>query len=182
MLVDGDLFTQAAKTIELLTTKYLKAAISYQGIQRIESLPVPEPALREAVLNAIIYRDYAVGAPIQIRVYPDRLAIRNPGELPEGWSMSIINACRDVGAPEPRIEFDARDVWVTFPFPSEYLAIVPATSEVRDGGTRPESGKKTSVETPVKTPVQNQPRTQSTHQFGVFGRMRSFVTGPSFQV
>jgi ATP-dependent DNA helicase RecG len=189
--IHGDLFTQAAKTIELLTTKYLKAAISYQGIQRIESLPVPEPALREAVLNAIIHRDYAVGAPIQIRVYPDRLAIWNPGELPEGWSMKklyghhsshpynplvanaffrageieawgrgierIIDACRDVGAPEPRIEFDARDVWVTFPFPSEYLAIVPAVGEARDGGrpeSRPESDGKTPVETSVKTSVE----------------------------
>jgi len=49
-----------------------------------------ESALREAVLNAIIHRAYAVGAPIQIRVYPDRLAIWNPGELPAGWSMKKL--------------------------------------------------------------------------------------------
>jgi hypothetical protein len=160
-----DLFSQARKTMEILTTKYLKAAISYRGIQRIESLSVPEPALREAILNAIIHRDYAVGAPIQIRVYPDRLAIWNPGELPEHWSMKkllgphssqpynplvanaffrageieawgrgikrILDACREAGAEEPRLDFDARDVWVEFPFPSEYLAIVPAASEAR---------------------------------------------------
>jgi ATP-dependent DNA helicase RecG len=156
--------------MEILTTKYLKAAISYQGIQRIESLPVPEPALREAILNAIIHRDYAVGAPIQIRVYPDKLAIWNPGELPEGWTMKklfghhsskpynplvanaffrageieswgrgierILDACREAGAPEPLLEFDARDVWVTFPFPSEYLTIVEPTSQARGFGTK----------------------------------------------
>ncbi|MEI8312506.1 MAG: RNA-binding domain-containing protein, partial [Verrucomicrobiota bacterium] len=34
--VHGNLFEQSAKTIDLVRTKYLKAAITYQGIQRIE--------------------------------------------------------------------------------------------------------------------------------------------------
>jgi ATP-dependent DNA helicase RecG len=51
---------------------------------------MPESALREALLNAVIHRDYAVPAPIQIRVYADRLLIWNPGELPEGWSMEKL--------------------------------------------------------------------------------------------
>lgn len=66
--VHGDLFSQAERTMEVLLTKYLKAAISYRGIHRVESLPVPEDALREAILNAIIHKDYASGAPVQIRV------------------------------------------------------------------------------------------------------------------
>jgi ATP-dependent DNA helicase RecG len=88
--IHGDLFTQAQKTLEVLLSKYLKAAISYRGIQRVETLPVPEDALREAILNAIIHRDYAVGAPIQMRVYEDRLRIWNPGELPEHWSLKKL--------------------------------------------------------------------------------------------
>jgi len=88
--IHGDLFTQAEKTIDLLTTKYLKASISYRGIQRLETLPVPEEALRESVLNALIHRDYDIGAPIQIRVYADRLRIWNPGELPENWSLEKL--------------------------------------------------------------------------------------------
>lgn len=88
--IHGDLFTQAQKTLEILVAKYLKAAISYQGIHRVESLPVPEAALREALLNALIHRDYAVAAPIQIRVFDDRLAIWNPGELPENWSVDNL--------------------------------------------------------------------------------------------
>ncbi|MCF8111657.1 MAG: putative DNA binding domain-containing protein [Desulfobacteraceae bacterium] len=82
----GGLFSQVEKTMDLLLTKYLKAGITYDGIQRVETYPVPEAALREAVLNAIVHRDYAVAAPIQIRVYADRLLIWNPGELPENWS------------------------------------------------------------------------------------------------
>lgn len=90
--IHGDLFTQAQKTMEILFTKYLKAAISYRGIHRVESFPVPEDALREAILNAIIHRDYSVAAPIQIRVYGDRLRIWNPGVMPEQWSLKKLLA------------------------------------------------------------------------------------------
>jgi len=38
----------------LLLTKYMKAYISYEGIQRVERYLFPVPALREALLNAII--------------------------------------------------------------------------------------------------------------------------------
>ena len=86
----GDLFMQVDTTMDLLLTKYLKATISYEGIQRIETYPVPEGALREAVLNAIVHRDYAIPAQIQIRIHADRLQIWNPGELPEGWSLEKL--------------------------------------------------------------------------------------------
>ena len=90
--VRGDLFTQARVTLDLLVTKYLKAAISYSGLQRIESLPVPEEALREALLNALIHKDYASHSPIQIRVYPDKLQIWNSAVLPEGWTAETLLA------------------------------------------------------------------------------------------
>ena len=88
--IHGDLFTQTQKIMELLLTKYLKAVISYEGIQRIESYPVPREALREAVLNALIHRDYANTAPIQIRVYDDRLCIWDPAVLPESWTVKKL--------------------------------------------------------------------------------------------
>jgi ATP-dependent DNA helicase RecG len=90
--VHGNLFEQSAKTIDLVRTKYLKAAITYQGIQRIERYPVPDAALREAILNALAHRDYAVGAPVQIRVYENRLKIWNPAVLPEGWTLENLLA------------------------------------------------------------------------------------------
>ncbi|MCX6865122.1 MAG: putative DNA binding domain-containing protein [Verrucomicrobia bacterium] len=65
---------------------------AYQGIQRIERYPVPDVALREAILNALVHRDYAVGAPVQIRVYEDRLKIWNPAVLPEGWTLENLLA------------------------------------------------------------------------------------------
>ena len=76
--------------MDLLLTKYLKAAITYRGIQRVEALPVPESALREAVLNAMIQKDYSTGTPVQISVYADRLMIWNPGQLPSTWTVEKL--------------------------------------------------------------------------------------------
>jgi len=49
----GNLFTQVRETMKLLLTKYLKAFISYKGLYRVESYPVPESAFREALINVV---------------------------------------------------------------------------------------------------------------------------------
>jgi ATP-dependent DNA helicase RecG len=90
--VHGHLFEQVDKTMDLLLTKYLKATISYKGVQRIEQYPVPEPALREALLNAIAHKDYSSGNPIQIRVYATRIVIWNEGQLPDDWTIERLKA------------------------------------------------------------------------------------------
>ncbi len=88
--VHGDLFTQVENAMDLLTTKYLRAGISYRRLQRLETLPVPEEALREALLNAVIHKDYGTATPIQISVYHDQLMIWNPGELPPDWNIARL--------------------------------------------------------------------------------------------
>jgi len=88
--INGDLFTQVEKTIDVLFSKYLKADITYRGIQRIEKFPMPEAALREAVLNALIHKNYASGAPVQISVYADKLLIWNSGTLPPDWDIEKL--------------------------------------------------------------------------------------------
>jgi ATP-dependent DNA helicase RecG len=88
--VHGDLFSQVNKTIEVMQAKYLKALISYSGLSRIETWPVPDPALREAVLNAVVHKDYGSAIPIQISVYPDKVMIWNPGQLPSEWTIERL--------------------------------------------------------------------------------------------
>ena len=51
---------------------------------------MPPAALREAVLNAIVHKDYSSGIPIQISVYDDQLIIWNEGELPEDWTVAKL--------------------------------------------------------------------------------------------
>ena len=44
----------------------------------------------EAVINAVIHRDYASTTPIQIRVYDHRITLWNPGQLPPDWSVEQL--------------------------------------------------------------------------------------------
>ena len=84
--IHGSLFEQVEKSIELLLTKYLKAIISYQGVNRIEAYSYPEAAIREALLNAITHKDYSSGNPIQISVYENKIIFWNSGRLPDDWT------------------------------------------------------------------------------------------------
>ena len=79
--VEGNLFNQVEKAIELLRTKYLISEIKFEGIYRKEELEYPEAALREAIINAVIHRDY-IGAHTQLKIYPDKLILWNEGTLP----------------------------------------------------------------------------------------------------
>ena len=96
--VHGSLFAQVDRAMDLLLTKYLKADIGYEGVQRVETYPAPEEALREALLNAITHKDYGSGVPIQISVYDNRIVFWNNGQLQEGWTVATL---RDKHASQP---------------------------------------------------------------------------------
>ena len=81
-IVEGNLFAQLESALEILRTKYLVSNIKYEGIHRRDILEYPYEALREAIINALIHRDYSGTSQIQIRVYPDKLIIMNEGKLP----------------------------------------------------------------------------------------------------
>jgi ATP-dependent DNA helicase RecG len=122
-------------------------------------------ALREAVLNAVVHKDYTRGAPIQISVYADKLMIWNPARLPPTWTLErllakhtsdpfnpdmantffrMVQTCLDAGMGAPVLKVEADGVWVTFEF---LPPVVPASI-------------KTQVKTPVKTPVKRFPSTK----------------------
>lgn len=88
--IHGNLFEQIEKTVEILFTKYIKALISYEGLNRVETYEYPKEAIREALLNAIAHKDYSGGVPIQISVYKDKLMIWNEGQLPENWTIETL--------------------------------------------------------------------------------------------
>ena len=81
-IVEGNLFAQLESVLEMLRTKYLVSNIKYEGIHRRDILEYPYEALREAIINALIHRDYSGTSQIQIRVYPDKLMLMNEGKLP----------------------------------------------------------------------------------------------------
>lgn len=59
-------------------------AIDGKSGKRIDIPQYPMDAVREAILNALVHRDYSIhteGMPIQLTMYSDRLEISNPGGL-----------------------------------------------------------------------------------------------------
>ncbi len=104
-VIEGDLFTQVDRTMDLLYTKYTKALISYDGVYRVETFPVPREAMREAVINAIIHRDYSSPTTIQIRVYDDQIAIWNAVQLPSEWAADQLAGELSSKPYNPRIAY-----------------------------------------------------------------------------
>jgi ATP-dependent DNA helicase RecG len=53
------------------------------GGQRVDLAAYPKSVLREAVVNALVHRDYSVaGSDITLAIYSDRIEIQSPGRLP----------------------------------------------------------------------------------------------------
>lgn len=88
--IHGSLLEQIDEIMKVLYLKFMKAKISYEGIQRIERYFVADEALREALLNALCHKQYESCTPIQISVYDDRLYIANCGKLPENWTVNNL--------------------------------------------------------------------------------------------
>ena len=104
-VVRGDVFTQVDRTMDLLYTKYTRGLVSYDGIYRVETFPVPLAAMREAVINAVVHRDYASHAPIRIRVRDDRISIRNAARLTPGWRADKLAEEHSSRPHNPRIAY-----------------------------------------------------------------------------
>ena len=96
----GNLFSQVDTAVQLFQ-QYMQVRYEFgekpekneplSAMQRTEIWDYPVKALREAVINALIHRDYfQTGAEIQIRVYDDRVVITNPGSLPDGMTVDEL--------------------------------------------------------------------------------------------
>ena len=84
--VNGPLIEQIDNTVELVYTKYLKALIYYEGVQRVEKFMFPREAFREILINAVVHKDYSSCNPIQISVYDEKMYVWNSGEMPPSLS------------------------------------------------------------------------------------------------
>jgi len=77
----------------------------YHGILREDIPLIPEPVLREALVNAVVHRDYAEhGSQILLEVFSDRIEVTSPGALPH--DITVAQAIGG-GAPQPRNEMMA---------------------------------------------------------------------------
>jgi len=80
--VQDDLLTQFNAAVFFLM-KHLNLRSEIKGVNRKDIYEIPFEALREAIANAIIHRDYSVrGTSLMVEVSDDRVEIINPGVFP----------------------------------------------------------------------------------------------------
>jgi len=87
---EGNVIEVLEKVLRTLDYKFLIKNISFEGMNRIETLEYPVPALREMLFNALIHRNY-MGAPTQLRVYDNKLQLWNHGTLPVGITLDKLS-------------------------------------------------------------------------------------------
>jgi ATP-dependent DNA helicase RecG len=86
---EGNIILLLDSVLRQLNHNFLIRKISFEGMNRIETLEYPVTALREILLNALVHRNY-MGAPTQIRVYDSKFSVWNHGTLPEGITLNKL--------------------------------------------------------------------------------------------
>lgn len=80
--LEGDLVTVIEEADRLVYREMRKQEVVV-GLLREEVPEYPRPAVREAIVNAVAHRNYALdGGAVDIRMYDDRIEIQSPGGLP----------------------------------------------------------------------------------------------------
>lgn len=94
----GSLFQQMNEIYAFLNICN-KTKSTLQGLYRTDKKDYPEVAVREALMNALVHREYSISASTLIGIYDDRMEFTSVGGLPNGISeedMRLgISVCRN---------------------------------------------------------------------------------------
>lgn len=83
--VGGPVWKQVEETIKRIMNILPRTSI-LKGISRVEISPIPVEVLREAVVNALVHRNYGIYSEVFVDIEKNVLRIRNPGSFPPGVS------------------------------------------------------------------------------------------------
>jgi ATP-dependent DNA helicase RecG len=97
MIIDDrqitDTLFEAVEQAMKFIISYIAVAFEFDGsIQRKERFAYPLPALREALLNAVVHRDYADGSDIQVKIFDKQITIFSPGTFYGKLTVADIQA------------------------------------------------------------------------------------------
>jgi len=105
VIIEYNLF-KAFTEIQIYFKKNLPVISEFSNIdwQRQDRLKYPTKALDEAVINAMMHRDYSdVTGEVLIGIYPDKIEIINSGELPESLKDKDLKKSHRSIPPNPGI-------------------------------------------------------------------------------
>ena len=94
----GSLLKQLNDAYEYMSLRNQNRA-TFSGLYRQDRKDYPETALREALLNAIVHRDYSFSASTLVSIYADRMELISIGGLVHGVSLDDVllglSVCRN---------------------------------------------------------------------------------------
>ena len=101
----GDMFTQIEQALAFVKNHLQLRSKKVNNLNRVSEFEIPVDSVSEALINAVIHRDYAVSKIFtKVTVYDDRVEIMTPGGLMRGLQLSdAMN-----GRSEPRNRILAR--------------------------------------------------------------------------
>jgi ATP-dependent DNA helicase RecG len=87
----GDLFQQVDSAVDFVMSKLARSVgTRSEGVEAPASYEIPREVIAEAIVNAIVHRDYTSAGAVQVAVFRDRVEIRNPGRLPHELSIESL--------------------------------------------------------------------------------------------
>ena len=93
----GSIFQQLNEAYQAIDF-YNGTRASFEGLLRKDERDYPMEAVREALLNAVVHRDYSFSGSISINLYQDRMELISLGGLVPGFSLEAAL----MGASQPR--------------------------------------------------------------------------------
>jgi ATP-dependent DNA helicase RecG len=88
----GILYEQVDNAINFAKTHISKSGV-IKDIKREDNYAIPIPAIREAIINAVVHRDYSItGSDIKFAIFDNRVEITSPGVLPKTLSIGDIKS------------------------------------------------------------------------------------------
>lgn len=101
--ITGNLFEQI-EDVDSVLKLFINMRAEIKGFQREDIWDYPLPALREAVLNAIIHKDYFdFSSAIQIKIFGDSIWIYNSGDLFGGLTLDKLTVSHTSKSRNPLI-------------------------------------------------------------------------------